>query len=96
MLEKIKLSLRVLDPDFDDEINSIISAALLELGIGGLDSEKVDIQDALIVQAVTLYCKANFGMANPDSEKYMEAFNSLRTHLSLSEKYRSNLKGVII
>lgn len=96
MLEKIKLSLRVLDPDFDDEINSIISAALLELGIGGLDSEKVNQQDALIVQAVTLYCKANFGMANPDSEKYMEAFNSLRTNLSLSEKYRSNLKGVII
>ena len=90
MIDKIKKDLRVNGTVFDDEIEGLIASAKLDLGIGGVN--KTDENDALIYRAISLYCKAHFGMANPDSEKYQEAYTELRTHLSLAGGYRSVLE----
>lgn len=90
ILEKIKKELRVNGTIFDDEIGGLIESAKLDLGIGGVSN--VLETDALIYRAISLYCKAHFGMANPDSEKYLESYTSLRTHLSLAGDYRHVLE----
>jgi hypothetical protein len=47
----------------------------------------VDRVDTLILRATILYCKANFGLDNPESEKYQAAYESLKNHLCLSTEY---------
>lgn len=85
MLEKIKKSLRITHNSLDDEIQDLIDGALADLRISGIVN--INQTDALIIRAVTIYCKANFGLENTDSEKYQTSYNSLKTHLSLSGEY---------
>ena len=92
MLEAVKLSLREDSTDFDSEISDIIEAAKLDLKGGGVVN--IDDTDPLIKRAVILYSKANYGMFNPDAEKYQKAYDMLKAHLSLSSDY--NTEEVIV
>lgn len=85
MLDKIKKSLRISTSHFDDEINDLILAAERDLEISGV--VKIDRMDPLIIRAVTVYCKANFGIDNPDSEKLQQSYVMLKQHLSLAGDY---------
>lgn len=87
MLEKVKLSLRVTNKVFDDEVQDLIDAAKLDLYAGGVSQESLASPDALVQRAIVLYAKANYGMANPDSEKYDDAYHNVRQKLSLSGKH---------
>lgn len=72
---------------FDEEIETLIEACLLDLKLSGV--EKID--DDLVKRAVGIYVKAHFGSENPDREGLIECYNSLKTHLALSEKYGDEL-----
>lgn len=72
---------------FDEEIETLIEACLLDLKLSGV--EKND--DNLVKRAVGIYVKAHFGSENPDREGLIECYNSLKTHLALSEKYGDEL-----
>lgn len=72
---------------FDDEIETLIEACLLDLKLSGV--EKTD--DELVKRAVGIYVKAHFGSENPDREGLIECYKSLKTHLALSEKYGDEL-----
>lgn len=72
---------------FDDEIETLIEACLLDLKLSGV--EKTD--DDLVKRAVGIYVKAHFGSENPDRDGLIECYNSLKTHLALSEKYGDEL-----
>ena len=85
MLDKIKVSLRVKSNSLNSEIEDLIESAILDLKISGVN--KIDKQDPLIVQAVKMYCKANFGLENKDFEKYQKAYDNLKQHLTLCGDY---------
>ena len=85
MLEKIKLSLRIKNDKFDTEITDLINSCKLDLGLSGV--KKIDDTDPLIQQAIKIYCKANFGLDNKDSEKYQESYNLLKNSLALCGDY---------
>ncbi|MGG3456054.1 head-tail connector protein [Paenibacillus rhizolycopersici] len=88
MLEKIKKALRISNAAFDEEVTDLISAAQHDLELSGVIHEKaVSEDDSLIVRAVTVYCKANFGFDNPDAEKLQESYVMIKTHLTLSAEY---------
>jgi uncharacterized phage protein (predicted DNA packaging) len=88
MLEKIKKDLRIKNTTaFDDEVTDLISAAKADLLLSGISELKILDTDPLIIRAISLYAKANFGKDNPDSEKYQKAYDSLKTHLCLSTEY---------
>lgn len=72
---------------FDEEIETLIEACLLDLKLSGV--EKID--DDLVKRAVGIYVKAHFGSENPDREGLIECYKSLKTHLALSEKYGDEL-----
>lgn len=88
ILEDIKRELRVKNTAFDSEIQSLIDASLLDLQIPQIARNKITESDPLIKRAIILYCKANFGLENPDSEKYQKAYDSLVQKLSLSLMYK--------
>ena len=85
MLESIKTALRISSIDFDSEIIELIDAAKIELKISGVN--KIDETDPLIMRAIIIYCKANFGYDNPDAKRFSESFDNLRQHLSSSSDY---------
>lgn len=73
---------------FDGEIKDLISAARKELTEIGVRPEKAyDDNDPLTRRACILYVKAEFGLDNPDAERYRESFDLLKKHLSLSSEY---------
>ena len=86
MLAAVKLALRIINSAYDSEINSLIDAAKRDLSLSGV-SRSEDISDPLIKQAIIFYCKANFGISNPESERYQKSYDTLKNHLSLAGDY---------
>ncbi len=85
MLNSVKLSLRISNSFFDNEILDLIEAAKLDLGIAGV--ENLETQDSLIKRAITIYVKAHFGWDNPDAERLERSYVLLKQHLALSGEY---------
>ena len=85
MLEKVKLSLRIKTYKLDDEINDLIEACKIDLSISGV--KKIEVTDPIIQRVIILYCKANFGLDNKDSEKYQKSYELLKQSLKLCGDY---------
>lgn len=58
MLEKVKLALRLTVSDYDSELSGLINAAMLDLGVAGVEIP-AEI-DALVERAIITYCKIHF------------------------------------
>ena len=85
MLEKVRLALRIKSIKLDEEIEDLIEACKIDLSISGV--RKINEDDPLIQRAIIIYCKANFGMDNNDSEKYQKSYDLLKQSLSLCGDY---------
>lgn len=93
MLDEIKPKLRISASTtaFNGEVTDLIDAARLDLILSGVTSTKAnDDTDALIKRAVDLYCKANFGWANPEAERLQKSYDLLKMHLSMSVEYNTD------
>ena len=62
----------------------LIEACLKDLARVGIAESSEE--DPLVVQAVVLYCKANFGFSD-GQERYQAAYESLRDSMALSGDY---------
>lgn len=88
LLDKIKKSLRITSPAFDEEVGDLIAACQHDLKLSGVSEEKAaDESDPLILRAITVYAKANFGFDNPDADRLQLSYNMIKTHLTLSQEY---------
>lgn len=85
MLDKVKLALRITSTKLDTEITDLIEACKIDLSISGV--RVVNEADPIIIRAVILYCKANFGLSNADSEKYQNSYELLKMSLKLCGDY---------
>ncbi len=85
MLDRVRRAVRIKSKAFDSELIDLIEAAELDLSIAGV--KKIDDQDPLIKQAIVMYCKANFGLDNKDSEKYQAVYDNLKERLCLCSDY---------
>lgn len=84
----VRRYLRINHTHFDAEITDLIGAARADLLLGGIIAAKVnDENDALIKRAISVYVKAEFGLDNPDADKYRESYKTLKRHLMLSSEY---------
>lgn len=86
MLESVRLSLRKTGTEFDSEIEDIIAACKIDLGLAGIVKIKDD--DPLILRAVTLYAKGHFGFADL-GEKYLQSYEALRNSLAIAGDYNA-------
>lgn len=87
LLDDTKKALRVSNAAHDTEITDLINAAKKDLQITGLEEDVILDNDALIKRAIITYCKAYFGYDNKDSDKFIQAYESLKMHLVLSGDY---------
>lgn len=85
LLEEVKITLRITSNSFDiGEITPLINSCKIDLSLAGV--KKINEHDALIRQAIKLYCKANFGNRE-DSDKYQRAYEKLKDSLALCGDY---------
>lgn len=84
LLEKSKLALRVTTDAFDDEITDLISAAEKDLKVVGIT--EADDTDPLIIRAIILYVKANFG-ENENAVRLQQSYDSLKGQLQSATGY---------
>jgi len=84
MLEKVKQALRITSNVFDDELNNLISAAQLDLGIAGvIVPEEID---ALVTTAIITYCKMRFGAA-VEYDRLKLSYDEQKAQLSMATGY---------
>lgn len=87
MLEKVKLALRIMTDAFDEELEQLIAAAFIDLGIAGvLDSVRTEEADAIIAQAVITYCKMNFGLPE-DYDRLKRSYDEQKAQLVTATGY---------
>ena len=86
LTEKIRAALRISSTaeKITEEIYDWIAACKRVLQDAGI--KNIDEEDALIVRAVTVYCKAEFGYNNK-AEQFQKSYDSIKLHLSLSSDY---------
>ncbi len=84
MLDLVKVALRVTSEAFDSELNMLIEAAKLDLGIAGV--ELPSTLDNICNMAIVTYCKLNFG--EPDNyDKLKESYDEQKAQLSMADGY---------
>lgn len=88
ILQKVKMTLRIKNKAFDEDINDLIDEAKSDLKTSGVST--IDMSDKLIQKAIKTYCKANFGLENKDSEKYEKSYESIKIKLSLCKEYNEH------
>lgn len=81
------------DPVINSEITSLINSCRKDLMRNGITSEKVNSEeDSLIVSAIFMYLKAEFGLDNKNYDRYRSSYETLRTELALTDEYVSEVK----
>lgn len=83
-LAKIKLSMRIITELFDGELYDLIDAAMLDLGIAGVSNTA--LSDALVLRAVTTYCRLNFGQPD-DYERIKASYDEQKAQLRTATNY---------
>lgn len=84
MLAKVKLALRITTNSFDSELEDLIEAAKIDLGIAGV--ELPSTLDAICEIAIITYCKLHFG--EPDEYDRLKAsYDEQKAQLSMSTGY---------
>ena len=83
-LSAVKLALRVTKDAFDSEIQSLISAALADMGLAGIDN--TDVRDPLILRAVCTYCRLNFGEPS-DYDRLKKSYDEQKAQLGMATGY---------
>lgn len=87
ILNKVKLALRITTNDFDSEINDLIDACMLDMGIAGMTNE--DQTDKLIIRAIITFCKFNFGDSNgvEMTDRLKASYDEQKAQLSMATGY---------
>ena len=87
ILDEVKLSLRITSDAFDTEIQDLINACLLDLGIAGVTEKDTD--NALIRMAVKTYCKYHFGDANgvEEGDRLKASYDEQKAQLQMATGY---------
>ena len=84
LLDEVKLSLRLTTTAYDHQLNGLISAALLDLGLAGVT--EVATTDALIRRAVITYCTIHFG-SPADFDRLKRSYDEQKSQLSTATGY---------
>ena len=90
ILDKVKLTLRVVTDDFDEEINDLIVSAQEDLKTAGvIIPEPID---DLVLMAIKTYVRAHFG--NPENyERLKASYDEQKAQLSMRSGYTKWANG---
>lgn len=85
LLDSAKLALRLTVDDYDTEITRLISAAIGDLWVAGIEAT-TDTTDANITQAIITYCRANFGTPD-DYDRIKASYDEQKAQMQMARGY---------
>ena len=85
-LFKVKKALRITTDAFDSEIEDLISAALLDMGIAGVTGQNAVLTDALTLRAVVTYCRVHFGSPE-EYDRLKASYDEQKAQMSMATNY---------
>lgn len=83
LLDDIKLALRVTTDALDPEVEMLVSSALTDMERAGVNPAllavdgKGDLPNGMVKNAVTTWCKANFGYDNAEAGRFEAVYDRL-------------------
>lgn len=83
LLILVKTALRITTTAYDDELEGLINAAQLDLGIAGVDPEEID---DLVKRAICTFCKMSFGLPE-DYERLKLSYDEQKAQMSNATGY---------
>lgn len=84
MLEKVKMALRITTDAYNSELNDLIDAAQIDLGIAGVTLPET--LDAICTRAIITYCKLHFGEPD-DYDRLKASYDEQKAQLSMATGY---------
>lgn len=91
LLVKIKNNLRISHTMLDEDLSDTIAACLQDLKVCGVQAPVPDDPqetDVLILNAVKLYCRAEYTDDTAKAAAYRERYDSLKSCLMMATGYR--------
>jgi hypothetical protein len=85
MLEAVRIALRITTNAYDDELQALIKAALCDIGLVGVDTEKL-LGSPLVVQAVKTYVRMNFGSPS-DYDRLKRSYDEQKAQMQTATGY---------
>ena len=91
LIRKVKTKIRIRHNVLDEDVEDTIAACLRDLQIGRIqaptpaDSQEID---PLILNAVKLFCRAEFTDDTGKAADYMARYDALKSNLQMAEAYR--------
>ena len=96
LLVKIKTNLRISHTLLDEDLSDTIAACLQDLKVCGVQAPvQDDMQetDALILNAIKLYCRAEYTDDTAKAAAYKERYDSMKSCLMMASGYREEAAG---
>lgn len=86
MLSKVKLALRITVNDYDNDLNDLINAAKLDLGIAGVILPAP--LDAICERAIITYCKVHFSaLSDGEWSRLKASYDEQKAQLATATGY---------
>lgn len=86
MLAEVKIALRLTTNAYDTDIQGLIDAAMLDLGIAGVVLPST--LDAICERAVITYCKLHFlGLSENEWDRLKASYDEQKAQLSTATGY---------
>lgn len=90
LLAKVKTSIRISHNALDMDVSDSIEAGINDLRVCGILESKLDTTqelDPLILNAVKLYCKADYTDDPVKAARYQQSYDALKSCLMMAEGY---------
>lgn len=91
MLDKVKLAMAITTDAYDNELLDLIDAAVLDLGIAGIDNAMPT--DKLFQRAVITYCRMMFH-SPADFENLRRAYETMKGQMRSASGYTNWGAGI--
>lgn len=89
ILDDVKKACGITSDEWDSDLNDLIDACMIDLGIAGVDGANVVETNVIVKQAIKTYCKMNFsifGVAT-DYDALKRAYDEQKAQLSMASGY---------
>ena len=86
-LALVKLRLLITTDAFDSVLTSLMNAALLDLGIAGVNGENAIISDNLVLTAVATYVQMMFNAEPNEYDRLKKSYDEQKAQMSMATGY---------
>lgn len=88
VLNKVKVAVGYSgsDADLEEELTDLINECVSDLIPASVSSDSIDLSDPLILKAVKVYCRLNFGQPD-DYDRLKLAYDELKAQLGMDSRF---------